>query len=135
MDLCEKTLKEIREEIHNDFTLMFNNLLTPLGYYITSELLIEILEGVDYLHKLNIIHRNLKPDNILLTDGINGRFVKIADFGLAKVHEMKKLHTQDRGCTKYMAPDVRDGIEYDTKADIYSLGIIIQEIFDISNNK
>jgi serine/threonine protein kinase len=40
----------------------------------------EILKGVDYLHKQNIIHRDLKPNNILLTDGINGRFVKIANF-------------------------------------------------------
>jgi hypothetical protein len=131
MDLCEKTFEEIREEIHNDFTLTFNNLLTPLGFYITSELLIEILKGVHYLHKQNIIHRDLKPNNILLTHGINDRFVKIADFGLAKVHEMKKLHTQDRGCTKYMAPEVSCGTKYDTKADIYSLGIIIQVIFHI----
>ncbi len=132
MDLCDKTLEAICEEISKDKNLKQNLLLTPLGYYITSELLIEIPLGVDYLHKQNIIHRDLKPDNILLTNGINGRFIKIADFGLANVHQMKKLHNQDRGCTKYIAPEVSYRTKYDTKADIYSLGIIIQEIFHIN---
>jgi hypothetical protein len=128
MDLCEKTLEQIREEIHNDLTLMFNSLLTPLGYYITSELLTEILKGVHYLHKNNIIHRDLKPDNILLNDGINS-FVKIADFGLAKVHDKTKLNTKDRGDVRYMAPEVIRSQKYNLKADIYSLGIIIQDLF------
>jgi serine/threonine protein kinase len=132
MDLCEKTLEQIREEIHNDFTIMFNNLLTSLGYYITSELLIEILKGVHYLHKQNIIHRDLKPDNILLAYGINGRFVKIPDFGLTKVHEITNSNTRDIGHYKYMAPEVSYGTIYDTKTDIYSLGIIIKELFHIN---
>jgi serine/threonine protein kinase len=102
--------------------------LTPLGYYITSELLIEILEEVDYLHKNNIIHRDLKPDNILLKDGINGKFVKIANLGLAKAHEMKKPNSKDRGRVRYLAPQVSDETIYDAKADIYSLAIIIRHI-------
>jgi hypothetical protein len=131
MDLCEKTLGEIREEIHNYFTLMFNNLLTLLGYCITSELLIEILKVVDYLHKQNITHRNLKPDNILITNENNGRFVKIADFGLAKVHDKIKLNIKNIGDVRYMAPEVLRNQKYDLKADIFSLGIIIQELFRI----
>jgi serine/threonine protein kinase len=131
MYLCDKTLEEIREEIHNDMNLMLNNFLTSLGYYITSELLIEILKGVHYLHKNNIIHRDLKPENILLTDGINGSFVKIADFGLAKVYDKKELNTKDRGDVRYMAPEVIRSQKYDPRADIYSLGIIIQDLFGI----
>jgi serine/threonine protein kinase len=49
--------------------------MTPLGYYISSELFIEILESVDYLHKQKVIHEDLTPTNILITDGTNGRFV------------------------------------------------------------
>ncbi len=131
MDLCEKTLEQIREEIANDSILKLKKLLTPLGFYITTKILIEILEAVEYLHKLNIIHRDLKPENILFSNGFKNRFVKIADFGLAKVHDKTEVNTEDRGDIRYMAPEVVRGQKYDTKADIYSLGIIIQDLFEI----
>jgi serine/threonine protein kinase len=49
----------------------------------------EIIESTNYLHKQNrsIFHRDLKPKNILITNGMNGKFVKIADFGLSVVHK------------------------------------------------
>jgi serine/threonine protein kinase len=70
--------------------------MTPLGYYISSELFIEILESVDYLHKQKVIHRDLKPTNVLIT---NGRFVKIADFGLATIHEFER-QSHTKYCTR-----------------------------------
>ena len=107
-----------------------------MGYYISSELFIEILESVDYLHKQNVIHRDLKPENILLTDGQNGRFIKIADFGLSVIHEfVSQSHTTGCGTLKYIAPEVVQSTKYDTKADIYSLGVIVQELFNITINK
>ncbi len=112
--------------------------MTPIGYYIASELLVEILESVDYLHsqKPSIIHRDLKPKNILITQGLNDRFVKIADFGLATIHEFEEQsHTEGTGTLKYMAPEVVKYRKYDTKADIYSLGIIVQELFNFDINK
>ncbi len=73
-------------------------MMTPLGYYISSQLFKEILEGVDYLHKQKVIHRDLKPNNVLITDGMNGRFVKIADFGLATIHEFSgQSHIKYKG--------------------------------------
>ncbi len=60
--------------------------------------------------------------------------MKIADFGLSKVHDTNKLHTEDRGHIGYAAPEVLKGRNYNTKADVYSLGVILQEMFDIDVN-
>jgi serine/threonine protein kinase len=101
-----------------------------LCYFICCELLTEIIECVHFLHERNVIHRDLKPANILLSDGINGRFVKLADFRLSLIHEfIDQSHTQASGTIKYMAPEVIKSRKYDTKADIYSLGIIVEELF------
>jgi serine/threonine protein kinase len=77
----------------------------------------------------------LKPANILITDGINGRFVKLADFGLSVIHEFNdESHTQLLGTLKYMAPEVITSRKYDTKADIYSIGRIVEELFFLKDN-
>jgi serine/threonine protein kinase len=74
---------------------------TPIGYYISSELFKEIFESVYYFHKQNIIHRDLKPSNILLTNVLNGRFVKIADSGLATIHEFDdQSYSEGKGTLK-----------------------------------
>ena len=109
--------------------------MTPLGYYISSELFIEILESVDDLHKQNIIHRDLKPENILLTNGQNGRFIKIADFGLNVFHDfVSQSHTKGCGTRGYIAPEVSIGI-FDKKSDIYSIGVIVLSLFNLDINK
>jgi hypothetical protein len=140
MELCDNTLKEIIDLLRSEFNQNSFDIMTPLSYCIASELFIEILECVDYLHKLNppIIHRDLKPSNILITRGENGRFVKLADFGLAVLHEYDgQPHTKYRGTRRYTAPEVLrstngdNKLNYDTKADIYSLGVIVQDLFNI----
>jgi serine/threonine protein kinase len=130
MEFCSKTLKDIINLLNNFETS------NVINFYISSELFIELCECINYLHKQKppIIHRDLKPENILVTDGINGRFVKLCDFGLAAVHEFdNQSHSSRTGSLKYMAPEVKSGRDYNTKADIYSLGIIIQELFNISD--
>ncbi len=136
MELCLMSLKEVMKKLNNELNQKRNEVMTPFGYYIASELSIEILESVDYLHKQKVIHRDLKPNNILITDGMNGRFVKIADFGLATIHEFDgQSHTKYKGTVRYAAPEVMSSTKYDTKADIYSLGVILQELFNIDINE
>jgi serine/threonine protein kinase len=139
VELCDKTLKDVINEINENIEMKSNETLTPIGYYIASELFIEILESVDFLHKQNppIIHRDLKPENILLKKVKNSkRFIKIADFGLVAIHEFaQQSHTIDKGTLKYMAPKVMNNSKYDTKSDIYSLYVILQELFCIDVNR
>jgi serine/threonine protein kinase len=133
MDLCDITLDDIINEINNDCYMKANRVLTPIDYYIASQLFIEILEGIQYLHEHNVIHRDLNPLNIMLKNDMHNRkFIKIVDFGLIAIHKFaEQLHSPDKGNIEYITPEVLDGKKYDTKSDVYSLGIILSHLFDI----
>jgi hypothetical protein len=135
MEFCCQTLKEVIEYLFNELRENAQQMNKSLCYFICCELLTEIIECVHYLHGRNIIHRDLKPANILITDGINGRFIKLGDFGLSVIHEFnEQTHTQYSGTLKYMAPEVITSRKYDSKADIHSLGIIVENLFFLKDN-
>jgi hypothetical protein len=136
MDLCDENLEKTIDQMDTDSNFSRNQSLTLSGYYIASYIFIEILEGVNCLHQRSpqIIHRDLKPDNILVKVEDNEVFVKIADFGLIAFHEFAErtqTHSQDIGHIRYAAPEVLNGNRYDTKANVYSLGIILQNLFQL----
>lgn len=84
----------------------------------------QIMSAIGYCHSLNICHRDLKPENILLT---NKNEVKIADFGMAALHQAEdhKLRTSC-GSPHYAAPELLKGKHYrGDKVDIWSLGVIL----------
>jgi hypothetical protein len=137
MELCDKTLEDVINEFDKELHLKTNGTLTAVGYYITSNIFLQILEGVNCLHKQNLIHRDLKPANILLKKLYQKEFcVKIADFGLLAIHKYSgQSHTADRGTIKYMAPEAESTGEYDTKADIYSLAVIFKELIDFETDE
>jgi hypothetical protein len=133
MELCDKTLDDVFKEFDKESHLKTNGMLTTVGYYIASQIFIQKLEGINHLHKRNppLIHRDLKPANILLKKcDQKGFCVKIADFGCMAIHKYSQIsHTLDKGTLKYMAPEVINGRKYDTKSDIFSLGVIFQNMF------
>ncbi|XP_048738726.2 serine/threonine-protein kinase Nek4-like isoform X3 [Ostrea edulis] len=85
----------------------------------------QIASGVEVLHDMNIIHRDLKTKNIMLTE--DGTY-KIADFGVAKIIEIAGMNTKGIGTPFYMCPEIIQGKPYDQKADIWSLGCTCFEI-------
>ncbi|XP_026078612.1 eukaryotic translation initiation factor 2-alpha kinase 1-like isoform X1 [Carassius auratus] len=147
MQLCERSLKDWIQE---------RNLRTTEGLLMSVDpcesvdseralnILKKILEGVEYIHSRGIMHRDLKPRNIFL----HGPecHVKIGDFGLACrniiIDEHEQLpsssqasvntdsaHTSGVGTFVYAAPEQLKGSHYDSKSDLYSIGVITLELF------
>lgn len=86
----------------------------------------ELLAAMAYFHKKQIVHQDLKPSNILITN--DGNHVKIIDFGLSDSHEYAIL--KEPAYTKaYAAPEQLSGGEIDNRTDLYAFGLILQQIF------
>lgn len=102
------------------------------------EMFIAVCRAVQHAHQKAIIHRDLKPSNILVTVDGAGPVPKIIDFGIAKALggqwlTDKTLHTrlgQALGTPAYMSPEqaATSGMDVDTRADIYSLGVMLYEL-------
>jgi serine/threonine protein kinase len=85
----------------------------------------EIVTGVALLHKCGIVYRELKPENLLITD--QGH-IKLTDYGLSKVIiENRQSVSTFVGTLEYMAPEALNG-EFGQKADIWSLGMLMYEL-------
>lgn len=121
-------------------TLNLQVLIESKKEYKPGKFFLEMLSGVQYIHGKRIIHRDLKPANILI--GIDDQEAKIADFGLSKIYSMshddgnsstskmdKDSLTSNLGTIPYVAPEVLKSIVYSYKADLYSLGIILSEMY------
>ncbi|VVC92843.1 unnamed protein product [Leptidea sinapis] len=87
----------------------------------------QVLLGVNYIHSLDIIHRDIKAENILLT-GKNGVIVKIGDFGISKMLASVKKTSTVIGTPYYLAPELCEGEPYDTKSDVWALGCLLYEM-------
>eukprot|EP01130_Rhizamoeba_saxonica_P000660 TRINITY_DN10606_c0_g1_i1.p1 TRINITY_DN10606_c0_g1~~TRINITY_DN10606_c0_g1_i1.p1 ORF type:complete len:422 (+),score=132.41 TRINITY_DN10606_c0_g1_i1:31-1296(+) len=86
----------------------------------------ETLKGLQYIHSLHRVHRDIKSDNILM--GLDGS-IKIADFGYAAQLTKERTKRQTIVGTPYwMAPELIRGQDYDQKVDVWSLGIMIMEM-------
>ncbi len=77
MEFCSQSLNEMMKYLSNQLKVNDSQIMKTLCYYIYCELFTEIIQCVHYLHGRNIIHRDLKPSNILITNGVNGRFVRL----------------------------------------------------------
>ena len=98
-----------------------------LNYTTAIEIAIQIAKALDCAHRNNIIHRDIKPQNILVTE--NGD-VKVTDFGIAKSSTASTITntTTIMGSAHYLSPEQAKGTFIDGRSDIYSLGIVLYEM-------
>jgi serine/threonine-protein kinase len=99
----------------------------PLTFEQIGDIVAQVAEGLDFAHAKGIVHRDVKPANIIL---VEGNRAKITDFGIAKIASgAANLTTtgQFLGTPNYMAPEQIKGAPVDGRTDIFSLGICLYE--------
>jgi calcium-dependent protein kinase len=91
----------------------------------------KLFNALSYMHRLNIVHRDIKLDNIVLVNKFESEAdadkleIRLIDFGLAKVLPNKRIKDKEKvGTYTHMAPEVLKGI-YSTKCDIWSAGVLL----------
>ena len=110
-----KTLKDIIKQVGK------------MNYETAISVAIQIARALDCAHRNNIIHRDVKPQNILVTeDGI----MKVTDFGIAKSATSETISNTNTimGSAHYLSPEQAKGSFIDCRADLYSLGVVIYEM-------
>ena len=102
--------------------------LKGLNFRQAVEIGIQIADGLAAAHESGVVHRDIKPENIMVRrDGI----VQITDFGLAKLRGVSRLTKEGTtvGTAGYMSPEQLQGHDVDRRSDIFSLGVVLYEMF------
>lgn len=100
----------------------------PIKYDLALAIVRQICLGLEHAHAKGIVHRDIKPGNVMLTE--TGR-VKITDFGLAKLTQANTSHTAANsilGTPLYMSPEQAFGESVDQRSDLFSLGTVLYEL-------
>jgi hypothetical protein len=148
MELMDRDLHQLMEELVNNESQVAP--FAPFELPEAVDIMLQVAEGMNYLHQNRVVHRDLKSKNILVKYNERDRHVyaKVADFGLSKTKELSCTYsnlTMDLGTTRWMAPelfgDSEDhnfgpslssesnlSLKYHFKVDVYSFGMVCYEI-------
>ncbi|MFO7941854.1 MAG: Stk1 family PASTA domain-containing Ser/Thr kinase [Bacillota bacterium] len=88
---------------------------------------VEILKALNFAHQKGVVHRDIKPDNVIIDE--TGR-VKVTDFGIARAADSGTIVANDSimGSARYMAPEQARGSYTDARADLYAAGVVLYEM-------
>jgi serine/threonine-protein kinase len=99
--------------------------LLPLAQ--VMDIIARVAEALDYAHKQNVVHRDIKPGNIMY-DPVSGS-VKVADFGIARLTDASKTRTgMVMGTPSYMSPEQLAGLKVSGSSDLFSLGVTLYQL-------
>ncbi|KAI6682671.1 hypothetical protein NL676_036552 [Syzygium grande] len=105
------------------FLMKRHNRSVPLKLAVRQAL--DVARGMEYVHGLGLIHRDLKSDNLLI---FSDKSIKIADFGVARIEVQTEGMTPETGTYRWMAPEMIQHRPYTQKVDVYSFGIVLWEL-------
>ena len=89
-------------------------------------ILVQICQAIKHLHTRQIIHRDIKLENVMLSEEGSGCTAKLADFGLAEqLVDGQSIRQTKAGTPSYLAPEIVQGQSYGTASDMWSLGCLI----------
>lgn len=129
LDVSVKTEhKFIVMEYINGITLRdYMNKKKVLDWREASSFISKILLALDHAHLKGVVHRDIKPQNILVMDGGD---IKVADFGIAKIPNAETVTIADHaiGTAYYISPEQANGQKIDERSDLYSLGVMFYEM-------
>jgi serine/threonine protein kinase len=114
-------------EFVQGITLDDLSMLSPIALRDCINYICQVLSGLGYAHEKGVIHRDIKPGNMMLT---TEGFIKIMDFGIAKSAADAKLTATGTtmGSPYYMSPEQVRGIEVDARSDLYSVGVSLYKL-------
>ena len=135
----ENEIEDTPSPKHYDIYLLMEYLTALPNYIETHEIKVkdvikigtDILSALIECHKRKIIHRDIKTDNIFVSD--EGDF-KLGDFGVSKKLSDRSRATSMKGTPNYIAPEVYLGEPYDASVDLYSLGIVLYRLLNYNRN-
>lgn len=134
--MCPCSLEDILQQKEKEFKKSGTGytFVTPAKIQTWSSLKMafsQIFSGMVCLHSNGVLHRDIKPDNIVKA---YGNVFKLCDFGVAKVIKKGGKNTSNRGSSWYSAPEKRRGNNYDFPSDVYSAGVTFLEgLFHLCN--
>ena len=108
-----------------EFIRQYKEMKKLIDKNVIYNIIMEICLGLKEIHNKNLIHRDLKPDNIFISEDFK---IKLGDFGISKQLIGTKHANTITGTSNYMAPEILKGEKYDNKVDIWSLGCIVYEL-------
>jgi serine/threonine protein kinase len=97
-------------------------------YEICKDIIYQTLQGLEYVHSMDIIHRDIKPANILLFPSDGKYIAKLCDFGLSKNISNQGVITPRVVSLSYRAPEILFGLAYDQASDLWALGLVFFEL-------
>ena len=102
----------------------------PLKLKAALDIAIQTAQGLQAAHEKKIVHRDVKPANLMVTGEGSKQLVTIMDFGLALLTDRSKLtkHEETMGTVTYMSPEQAQGMDLDHRTDVWSLGAVIYEM-------